>query len=234
MSLEVRSDGVAQAPRDIEVIKIPEGVNPTAFRSVLAAYTTAYRTLGVAPSVEQVWAYWTKIPTKSVGEIMVTPEFRQALAARGIVLGDTPGLTHVQHLALMMLSDPNDRRTPKQKLEAVGATTQQYASWQRQPTFQAARRAMASRVWEDGVDDLKVGMMQQAAGGSFQHQQFIMETLGEGPKAREQANAQQLVMSMVGAVQKATVGHPEIRAAIMAELQHDLAALRLAQIEAAR
>lgn len=228
MSLEVTAGSVAQEPDGIQPLQIPADVNPVAFRSVLAAYTTAYRAQGRHPSTNEVWAYWPKITEKAVGEILVAPEFRDALAARGIVLGDTPGLSHLQHLVLMAVSDPYDKRSLKQKLDACGATTQQYANWQRQPTFQAARKAMAARLWEDGLDDVRTRMFQQAEAGSFQHQSFIMETLGEGPKGKESADAAAIVQHFVSAISRATMGYPEIRAAIMEEMRLEMTMVQAA------
>lgn len=234
MSLEITGGSVAQAPKGIDPIKIPVGMNATAFRSVLAAFTTAYRVLGRLPTAKETWNYWPSITESAVGEILVTPEFREAAEKRGIALGDTPGLTHVQHLALMAVSDPYDKRSLKQKLEAVGATTQQYANWQRKPLWQAARRALASKLWDDGLDDVKARMFQQAEAGSFQHQSFILETLGEGPKARESVNAQAIVQGFVSAISRATIGHPEIRAAILDEMRSEMAMIQMAQVAAAQ
>lgn len=234
MSLEITGGAVAQAPSGIDPLKIPAGIDPTAFRSILAAFTTAYRVLGRTPSADEVHSYWPKVSAPGIAEILLAPEFRDALAKRGIELGDTPGLTHVQHLALMAVSDPYDKRSLKQKLEAAGVTTQQYANWQRQPLFVAARRAMASKMWDDGLDDVKTRMFQQAEAGSFQHQEFILETLGEGPKAREAVNAQAIVQGFVSAISRATVGHPEIREAILSEMRSEMAMIQMAQVAAAR
>jgi hypothetical protein len=129
----------------------------------------------------------------------------------------------------MALSDPYDKRNLKQKLETVGVTTQQYANWQRNGVFQAARRALVGRVFEDSIEDIKTTMVQQAIGGSFQQQQFVMETLGEGPKAREQASAQQIVQHFLSAIARATNGHPEIRQAIMDEMKVEMTMVQMTQ-----
>lgn len=229
MSLEVTAGSVAQAPAGIEPMKIPAGVDPVAFRSVLAAYSTAYRSFGRHPSASEVHQHWPRITLAAISEMLLYPEFRDALASRGIVLGDTPGLTHVQHLALMALSDPYDKRSLKSKLEACGATTQQYSNWQRQPLWQAARRATAARLFEDSLDDIKTTMVQQAVAGGFQQQQFVMETLGEGPKGRESMNAMEVVQRFVSAISRGTIGHPEIREAILGELRAEMTMLQVAQ-----
>lgn len=222
MTLEPSTTGVAEAPKAINPLEIPDGVNPMVFRAVLAAFTTGWRVLGRTPTLDETHAYWPKITKVDLGRILVTPEFREACAKRGITLSDTPGLTHTQHLVLMALSDRRDKRSEKAKIEACGATTQQVANWERQPVYQAARRALAARIWEDGLPTLQSVMLDQAAAGSFQQQQYIMDTLGEGPKAREQQSARETVQRLVAAVQRATVGHPDIRRAIMEEMQSEM------------
>jgi hypothetical protein len=217
--LVVRPEDTLEQPKGITPIAIPDGVDPTVFRSVVAAYTTGWRTKGARPTIPEVRALWPRLSETHLGEIMVTPEFRAAMESRGIDIGDTPGLTHQQHLFLMAYSDPHDRRSQSAKLKAVGANTQQLGNWNRNPVFMRARQALGHRIFEDAVPDIQITMTQQALAGSFNHQNFIMETLGEGPKAREQQSAKEAIQEIVYAIQRATQGNPEMREKIMQEIR---------------
>src|SRR5688572_15833275 len=65
-------------------VKTPLGFTDYVFRSAVAAFDTAYRTLGKLPSVTEVHEFWKRIPLKTYSALFVTPEFKQALEYRGI------------------------------------------------------------------------------------------------------------------------------------------------------
>jgi hypothetical protein len=204
-------------PKGITPIAIPKDVDSTVFRSVVAAYTTAWRTKGARPTTAEVHAAVAEAQSEAyIGEILVTPEFRDAMAGRGIEIGDTPGLTHQQHLYLMAdVGSATTAAARPQKLEAVGASTQQLDELDAAADLRSARKQTIDGTAFSRTRStmIKTVMVQQALGGSFTHQNFIMETMGEGPegaRAAERAGGHPGASSH--AIQRAT-GRPARRSA---------------------
>lgn len=215
-----REDGVEVRKPDgtTQMVAYPERFDKSAFRNVLAAYGTAYRKIGRQPSMDEVHAEWPRVHKNTVGEIMTTPEFRYALQLRGIEV-EHPGLSSAQHAALMLFTNPFDKRPVSKKLGDLGISASTWQMWMRYAPFANALEQASRQVYKDVSPMVRTRLAGMAESGNLAAMDRLLEEIGEGPKSRELANAREVVMAMVQAVQKHTQGHPEIRRAIMEDMQ---------------
>lgn len=147
-------------------IKPRAAYNEQEFREVCAAARTAYirnRERRV-PTIEEVEAVCS-LPRKKMLRVMADEQFVNAMESTGINWRKNKGLTSDQHLALLVLTDPNDRRPYHRKLDDIGCTPAKYRSWMRNPLFSNLINEFVS----DALDDHKVvadtALMQKVATG---------------------------------------------------------------------
>jgi hypothetical protein len=214
---------------DYQQVVVPAGYNPVAFRNVLAAFNTGYRQLGRLPSLDETHALWPRIHKDTVGELLQTNEFKQALILRGIEPGDNMGLSSLQHAFLLKLADPYDKRSMAAKLKEFGITSAVYSNWRRYRPFAKALEEQSKALYNDALPAIRARLVGKAESGDVRAIEMVFDKTGESPKANELADVKQVVMTLVQAVQKHC--DTPTRMAILADVQLTLTALNVAPEE---
>ncbi len=198
------TDEKEEAPLDPEMLRrleIPDGVSPAAFRNVLVAYRTAYQQHGRIPSVKQVYDLWPRMAQGAMGTIMASHEFADAAKLLGIEVDDLGGLTREQHMAIAVLADPFDRHTIQNKLKRIGVPMGRYLNWKRNPLFMDILEQETAGAYKQSLPEIRARLIEQAEAGNMKAMELVLAKSGEwDPQAREQQNAQMLVMRVVEAV----------------------------------
>lgn len=208
---------------DFQPILAPAGYNPIAFRNTLAAFNTAYRQLGRIPSLDEVHALWPRIHKDTVGELMQTPEFRQALIVRGIEPGEHMGLSALQHAFLLKLGDPFDKRSMAQKLKEFGISSAVYSNWRKYRPFAKALEEQSKALYDEAMPAIRARLVGKAESGDMKAIEMVFDKTGESPKAQELQDVKQVVLTLVQAIQKHC--DTDTRLAILADVQLTLTAL---------
>jgi len=197
---------------------LPEGIDPQTFRNALAAVDVLYRRDGAMPTIEETYKSWSKISRKTYSKIWATSEFRDALSLRGIDMDPSAGLSPEQGMALLLLSDPTDRRSTSVKLRQLGISMPKYQAWMRQPLFAQTLRERSEQNLGDSVATALNRLVGNVEAGDQRAIEKLLEISGRyNPAAIEQANARQVILAVVEIVLK-HVHDAETKKAIMADL----------------
>lgn len=219
-AFDLDDDSVLVVHEDGRVRKspLPDGIDPNTFRNALAAVDVLYRREGVFPTIDEVYKSWPKITRKTYSKIFVTSEFEQALELRGITKHPNLGLSEEQSMAILLLSDPTDRRTTSTKLKQLGISMPKYQAWMRQPLFSQTLRQRSEQNLGDSIPVALNRLIGNAEAGDQRAIEKLLEVSGRyNPAQVELANARQVVLRLVEIV-LSRVTDQDIRNQIMADL----------------
>lgn len=209
--------------------RVPEGINPTVFRHVLAAVDLLWNDEGRFPTPKKVHEFWPTTPLKTIESIFGTDEFGAALEKRGIQATGAVGLTELQATAIAVLTNPGDARSTTSKLKDVGVSYSTFQNWMRQPLFSRLYRDRTERVLEDIVPAAIVGLATNIEAGSQRAIEFGLKMSGRyDPDAVEVQNARTVVLTLVELIQQ-FVKDPAERKAILDGLEAKMTSIRTVQ-----
>lgn len=202
----------------VKATPVPAGIDGFTFRNALAACDTLYRREGVFPTVKEVYESWPKITKRTYEKIFATPEFKQALEARGIHMEEYPGLTEEQAMAVLLLSDPTDRRTTTAKLRQLGISQPKYHAWMRQPLFSRTLRERSEQNLGDAIPTALNRLVGNVEAGDQRAIEKLLEVTGRyNPQQTEMNNAREVILRLVEIILK-HVQDPDTKKAIMQDL----------------
>jgi len=213
-SVSVRTPG-----RGFSRFATPKGIDDLTFRNALATVQILYNELGRFPDIDELEERWPDIPGSTWGKILVTDEAIAALEARGIAFEPKQALSYEQQQALLLLTDPTDRRPTGAKLKQVGVPYSRYQGWMRQPLFADAMLKMSENNLRDAVPMLLNKVVTEAENGKIEAIKLGLAMSGRyDPNAQQVQDARQVVFAVVEAVAR-HVADPGVRAAIMADVE---------------
>lgn len=199
-------------------VTTPAGFTDLAFRNAVAAFDSAYRTLGRLPSVDDVFTVWPKVPKVTYSTLFLTDEFKQALRYRGVEWDPDSGLTLEQNMVLLKLTDPTDRRSTSAKLKELGVPMPRYQAWLKQPLFLGSYRKRSEEGLSEAIPMVLNRLIGNAEASDQRAIEKVLEITGRwNPAAQEVENARTIVIKVMEAVVK-HVTDPDIRRAIMADV----------------
>jgi len=149
-------------------------------------------------------------------------DFRQALLARGVDL--TPDaskglLTPTQAILANLLFNVGDKRSVREKCEAVGVSSQQYTAWLRQPGFADYLRKRAESAFSATDFQAYQSLSQLVAEKDIQGIKLFFEMRGiYNPKLQVEVNVEQVVIKVVEIVTR-HVSDPNVLMAIAQEIE---------------
>lgn len=182
---------------------VPSDVSPTTFRHILAAVDVWWGTHGVFPSPAQARTLWPKYSLKTFQTVFGTDEFTEALEKRGINSDPTAGLTEQQATALVLLSNPEDRRTVASKLRDIGVTYGTFQNWMRSPLFSRLYKERLENLLGDIVPSAIMTVAANVEAGDQRAAEFALKMTGRyDPAALEQNNARVVVLRLLELIQQ--------------------------------
>lgn len=215
-------------------VPTPEGFTDLSFRNGVAAYYAAYRTLGYQPSVSEVHQFWPKMPVKTYSKLFLTDEFKDALRYRGIEWEPDSGLSMEQLTLLTALANPFDKRPLERKLKELGVPMPRYQAWLHHPLFAEALDKQSRGSYQSALPALRNRLIGNAEAGDQRAIELIFAMTGEwNPAQMQLEDARTVVEAIVNAVVK-HVTDPEVRKAIMADVQMTAGTLGAIQQKALR
>jgi len=162
------------------------------------------------------------VPKQTVSKAWKKDEFRQALLARGVDL--TPDsskglLTPTQALLANLLFNVGDKRSVREKCEAVGVSSQQYTAWLRQPGFADYLRKRAESAFAATDFQAYQSLSQLVSEKDIQGIKLFFEMRGiYNPKLQVEVNVEQVVVKVVEIITR-HVSDPNTLVAIANEIE---------------
>ena len=215
-----REGGIAvrDPKKGFQPVNTPVGYTDTEFRTAVAGTYTFYRQNGKLPSATELNKLHPAITAKVYGGLMLSDEFKQALAYRGIEWNDESGLSLEQQSVILMLQDFTDRRSVGVKLRELGVPMARYQAWLKHPLFRKAINDNAEMALQEAVAPALTALAGKAAAGEDRAIEKVLEISGRwNPNAQSVEDARQVVMSLVEAIIK-YVKDEDVKKAIMSEV----------------
>ena len=209
---------VRDAKKGFQPVNTPVGYTDSQFRNAVAAAYTFYRQTGKLPSVTDLANVHGAIDRKTYSGIILTDEFKTALAYRGIEWNEDAGLSLEQQSVLLKLADFTDRRSLGVKLKELGVPMARYQAWLKHPAFRKATNDQAESVLQEAVAPALTALAGKAAAGEDRAIDKVLEISGRwNPNAQSVEDARVVVMTLLEAIIK-HVPDADVRKAIMSEV----------------
>jgi hypothetical protein len=215
-----REGGIAvrDPKKGFQPVNTPVGYTDKEFRMAVAGTYTFYRQEGKLPSATDLHKLHSAIDVKTYSGLMLSDEFKQALAYRGIEWNEEAGLSLEQQSVLLKLQDFTDRRSIGVKLGELGVPVARYQAWLKHPLFRKAMNDNAEALLQEAVAPALTALAGKAAAGEDRAIEKVLEISGRwNPNAQSVEDARVVVMTLVEAIIK-YVPDPEVRAKIMSEV----------------
>lgn len=215
-----REGGIAvrDPKKGFQPVNTPVGYTDKEFRTAVAGAYTFWRQNGKLPTAIDLNKLHPGIATKVYSGLMLSDEFKQALAYRGIEWVEEAGLSLEQQSVLLMLQDFTDRRSIGVKLKEIGVPMARYQAWLKHPLFRKAINDNAEMALQEAVAPALTALAGKAAAGEDRAIEKVLEISGRwNPNAQSVEDARQVVMSLVEAIIK-YVKDEDVKRAIMSEV----------------
>lgn len=162
--------------------------------------------------------------------------FRNALVERGIPVGAFDldkdrsvqnwrdyALTEEQLTVANTMLDLNDNRSRRKKLSELGISTAKYASWERDPTYQAYLRSRSESLLGDSQSDAHLALVDRVRSGDMSAIKYFNELTGRhvpvGARASEGVfDTKMVLIKVVEIMQIHLSNQPEVLQAIANDL----------------
>lgn len=207
----------------ITPFRVPDGVDSEKFRHVIGAAYTAWVGTGGRhlPDADDVMEYVSNGMLKqTVMKYMGTPEFENAIKMRGVPWDQPSGLTTQQMLALAVMTDPTNKKTPAAKLKAIGVSYSVYRAWTKQPAFKRYLEKVTEGIIQDHIPDMQVALTNKAIEGDLNAIKFIYEMTGKhDPASKEVIQLRALVQSLLEILTRHLSTQPELLQAVAQDIQ---------------
>lgn len=201
-------------------VRIPDGVNPSTFRAVVANAYSMY-VLGDRVTVETLTSR-TGMLEHRVRFILDSPEFKYAMQVRGCDLSGISSLSPEQDFALQILTDPYDKSPMSKKLKKAGITGTTYRAWLQNKAFAEQMNRMSEMITASSSEAL-IQLAGKAGEGDLRAIQLLLEVNNRHNPAKEQQQDMWTVLSRILEVVYRNVKDPAIIEAIAQEV-HVIAA----------
>lgn len=212
--IEVRKPGGG-----VGVVSTPAGFSPASFRTTVAGIYTHFVREGRLPTAEELHKQWPAYPKTTYAKLMLTEELVEALAYRGVQWNDKLGLTLEQQTALMMLSNPLDRRSLATRLKELGIPMPRYQAWLKQPIFASHLNRVTKDAYADHLPMMRQALISNALNNDQKAIEMIFAMTGEwNPAQQSVQDSKAVVLSVIEAVIR-HVTDPDTRRAILADVQ---------------
>lgn len=180
---------------------------------------------GRVATAQQAHESWPRIPLKTYQAAIVEPEFLRALELRGLVVDAGDSLSDLQHMAIMKLTDPGDRRTDRAKLRDLGISWPRFQGWMQSPVFAAERRRKTEATFASVADTALIKLQGNVDSGDQRAVEFALEVSGRYNRQTAALADARLIAQIVADAVIKHVPDREQREAILAEIRAGYAGL---------
>jgi hypothetical protein len=137
--------------------------------------------------------------------MMADPRIMAHLSAeRGITVDEpSESLTAEQLVLANTLLDLSDKRTERQKLQALGIPSAKYTAWKRDPGFAAYMRERAELALGDALPDIHMALIDTAKRGDISGIKLAYEITGRfNSKSANEVNIELLLLKIIEILQR--------------------------------
>jgi hypothetical protein len=167
----------------------------------------------------EAYRLWPRIPQKTYELAALEPEFQRALELRGIDFDPTDALSDIQHMALMKLTDPSDRRTERAKLRDLDVSWPRYQGWLKNPIFVGEKRRRTEETFGDVQDVALMKLRGNVEAGDQRAVEFALEVTGRYNRQTLAVQDARTIVQMVADAVIRNVKDSQTREAILGDIR---------------
>lgn len=197
----------------------PAGISDDAFRSVVQATDTFFRSEGRVPTTTELVQRWPNLRPPTVSKIYTTPEFQEALELRGVLFNAEQGLTEEQQYALLVITNPTNQRSLNSVLKDLNIPIARWQAWMKHPLFAAAYRKRSEDNLSEAIPMLVNRVVQGADAGKENMIRLGLEMTGRWNPARQEVEDAKIVVSRVIEAVIKRIPDPALRQAILDDIR---------------
>lgn len=208
-------------------MKTPEGVSEHDFRVVVSICYLSHMKYGKIVGPEGLAdlqmivgdgprSKWVKY----FREVLLTPEFAEAMKDRGIPWeGDPRGFDAKMHYALQVILQPLGRDTLAQRLKKAGITQAEYKAYMANPEFARLVKELSEKIIGDSQHLAHEALIKGLEKADLNAVRYYNELTGRYNPAREQVLEVSAVLRQVIEIIQRNVKDPVALQQIAAEMQ---------------
>lgn len=155
----------------------------------------------------------------TIGKIVQTVEFQQAIELRGIPWkSDYKGITPEQQRVITLITNPTDRRPLGRRLKSAGVSWATYQAWCKQPHFKNYVDKLAEEILQENISTAHTMLTNRVQNGDLNAIKFFYELTGRhDPNRVENVNLRAVITQILEIIQR-RVRDPETLQAIASDM----------------
>lgn len=186
--------------------RLPRGISRSRLSRISFAAENLYKEYGRLPSVGEI-ALRAGCTEKSVTQVLVTQEFLDRMAKRGIIWSAKnriiAQLTPEQIALMAVLTDPTLKLDLRARLKRAGVPYSVYRNWLKNPAFSRVIRNTAESSLDDHLPDFHTKIVEKGLAGDLNAIKFAYELTGRHDPAKQQmVDFSRLVMLVLEVITK--------------------------------
>jgi hypothetical protein len=209
----------SQALDEVHGIEIPATFKPEVWRRMLTVWHLFWDREGRVASPFEAHKAWDRIPLKTYELAALEPEFRRALELRGIDFDPSDTLSDIQHMVLMKLTDPSDRRTERAKLRDLDVSWPRYQGWLKNQVFVSEKRRRTEETFGDVQDVALMKLRGNVEAGDQRALEFALEVTGRYNRQTLAVQDARTIVQLVADAVIRNVTDAHTREAILADIR---------------
>lgn len=193
-------------------------IKPYEMSSVCGAVRTWYMGNKTIPTLEELDAI-CDISKVRIATVLKSDQFLMAMDETGIPFRKAKGLNGHQHFALMILTDPNDKRPFHERLKQIGVTSTMYRAWLKNPIFASFLTTFMNNALQDHETAAHLSLMNKVDRGDVRALELYYAMTGiYDPQSRQERDIQTVLTAVVEIIQR-NVTDQSVLANIAEEIQ---------------
>jgi hypothetical protein len=213
-------------------------LRPGELQAVAGAVRTWYIGNRKVPNLDEIDSICS-LPRSRITKVLMHDVFLEAMDEAGIPFRKQKGLTAHQHYALMIMTDPNDKRPHHIRLKETGVTGAQWRAWLKNPIFNSFLETFMENALGDHMNAAHLSLMNKVDKGDVRALELYYAMTGRYSASSQQERDVQAVLAGVIEIIQRNVSDQTILSKIADEMRalvggkKELTAYRSEQIEEA-
>lgn len=176
--------------------------NRADFNSVCAAVRTYWMLNRTIPELDQLDGI-CDVERKKIAAVLVHEDFMEAMDATGIPVRSKKGLNILQHHALVIMTDPNDRRPFAVRLKETGISSATWKAWLRNPIFASFLEQFYENALGDHMNAAHLSLMNQVDKGNTRALELYYAMTGRwSPNSQQERDLTAVISGLLEILQR--------------------------------
>jgi hypothetical protein len=173
-----------------KLVKAPPDVELGEFKAVVVAAVLLFRANSLRPTAVSINSLVTSLPLSKIEKILTSDEFASEMYRNGVSWNTYwDALSTRQMQCLLEIANPLSGRTLQSRLKAAGVSAKEYATWKKNPLFQARLVQLTEDLLVNSKPEIQASLLNLALDGKLEAIKYIDELTGSSPSSLSNSQA---------------------------------------------